>query len=248
MMRFLFFVGCITLLPLASYAVPVDLLSPELATRQSGSSWFLPNLDHSTGSVRGFVPDLVNSAGQANFTYPVYKSVNSGDSQGFIDAITSDGPSGGARDNCWLAGQPRVIYLSPGKFSRHVSVNAATLTGLPGTYTLSSTVFLDTDTVIIGDAANPPTIRAASGFSGNYLLVGGQGDGSAHPCGGSGGETHFSVMSEFQQPDCLMLLLGVVCLQKPPVKNVILDTTANSASTSFTALSWAIAQNCALVR
>lgn len=31
------------------------------------------------------------------------------------------------------------------------------------------------------------------------------------------------------------------------VKNVILDTTANSGSGSFTALSWAIAQNCALV-
>ena len=60
---------------------------------------------------------------------------------------------------------------------------------------MSSTIFLDTDTIIIGDAANPPTIRAAAGFNGNYLMVGGQGDGDNHPCGGSGGETHFSVMS-----------------------------------------------------
>lgn len=65
-----------------------------------------------------------------------------------------------------------------------------------GTYTVSSTIFFDTDTVIIGDANNPPTIRAAAGFNGNYLIVGGQGDGSSHPCGGSGGETHFSVMSK----------------------------------------------------
>lgn len=84
---------------------------------------------------------------------------------------------------------------------------------------------MDTDTVIIGDASNPPTIKAASGFNGDYLIVGGQGDGSNHPCGGSGGETHFSIM----------------------IKNVILDTTANSGRNSFTALSWAVAQNCALV-
>lgn len=31
------------------------------------------------------------------------------------------------------------------------------------------------------------------------------------------------------------------------VKNVILDTTANSADSGFTAMSWALAQNCALV-
>jgi hypothetical protein len=65
-----------------------------------------------------------------------------------------------------------------------------------GTYTVSSTIFFDTDTVIIGDAANPPTIKAAAGFNGDYLIVGGQGDGDSHPCGGSGGETHFSVMSK----------------------------------------------------
>ena len=82
-MRFLFFVGYIALLPSASYAVPVESLSSELATRQSGSSWFLPNIDHTTGAVRGYVPDLVNSAGQPNYTYPVYKTVNSGDAQGF---------------------------------------------------------------------------------------------------------------------------------------------------------------------
>jgi hypothetical protein len=118
-MRLLFFVGYIALLPSASFAAPVEWLSSELGTRQSGSSWFLPNIDHTTGAVRGYVPNLVNSAGQANYTYPVYKTVNSGDAQGFINAISSDGPSGGQRDNCWLAGEPRVIYLPPGKLSWH---------------------------------------------------------------------------------------------------------------------------------
>ncbi|KAK5999156.1 Glucan endo-1,3-beta-glucosidase BGN13.1 [Cladobotryum mycophilum] len=199
--------GCIALLPSLSSAVPAQAYNKWLDSRQSGSSWFLGNLDHTSDAVRGYVPNLTNSGGQANFTYPVYKTVNPGDSNAFVNALYSDGPSGGQRDNCWLAGQPRLIYLPP------------------GTYTVSSTIFLDTDTVIIGDASNPPTIRAAAGFSGDYLIVGGQGDGDAHPCGGSGGETHFSTM----------------------IKNVILDTTANAGSGGFTALSWSIAQNCALV-
>ncbi|KAJ2976415.1 hypothetical protein NQ176_g4964 [Zarea fungicola] len=180
--------------------------SASLEERQSGSSWFLPNLDHTSGPVRGYVPNLTGSNGQPNYNYPVYKSVNSGDSQGLINALTSDGPAGN-RNNCWLAGQPRVIYLAP------------------GTYTLSSTLNMLTDTVIIGDASNPPTIRAASGFNGDVLIVGGQDSGSDRPCGGSGGETHFSIM----------------------IKNVILDTTANAGNNGFTALSWAVAQNCALV-
>lgn len=133
------------------------------------------------------------------YNYPVYIAVNSGDSQGFINALYSNGPRGD-RDNMWLAGQPRVVYLAP------------------GTYTLSSTVYIDTDTVIIGDAANPPIIKAASGFSGDYLLCGGQGGNS-----GNGGELHFSVS----------------------IKNVILDTTANSNS-NFVGLSWRVAQNSAL--
>ncbi|KID60888.1 beta-1,3-glucanase precursor, partial [Metarhizium hybridum] len=203
-MKFSPLLGLATLLlPSLSSGLP----SAQLDERQAGSSWFLPHLDHTSGPVRAYVPNLVNGAGQPNYTYPVYKAVNSGDSQGLINAIYSDGPSGGQRDNCWLAGQPRVIYLAP------------------GTYTLSSTLFLNTDTVIIGDASNPPTIKAATVFNGKYLIVGGQGDGENHPCGGFAGETHFSVM----------------------IKNVVLDTTANSGSGNFTALSWAIAQNCALV-
>ena len=74
---------------------------------------------------------------------------------------------------------------------------------MAGTYTVSSTIFFDTDTVIIGDAINPPTIKAAAGFSGNYLIVGGQGDGDNKPCGGFGGETHFSVMGKSILPSAL---------------------------------------------
>ncbi|KAL7949776.1 glycoside hydrolase family 55 protein [Trichoderma barbatum] len=199
--------GSLALLTSLSWALPTESPAASLEERQSGSSWFLPNIDHTTGNVRGYVPNLFGSNGQQNFNYPVYKTVNSGDAAGFVNAISSDGPTGGQRDNCYLAGEPRVIYLPP------------------GTYTVSSTIFFDTDTVIIGDAANPPVIKAAAGFNGNYLIVGGQGDGDNRPCGGSGGETHFSVM----------------------IKNVILDTTAVASNSGFVALQWAVAQNCALV-
>ncbi|KAK4496150.1 hypothetical protein PRZ48_012129 [Zasmidium cellare] len=164
-------------------------------TAEAASAWWFPNLDHTSGTVRDYVPFLSTP------NYPVYKSVSSGDSAAFRNALYSDGPNGD-RDNMWLAGQPRVVYLAP------------------GTYVLDSTIYLDTDTVIIGDAANPPTIRAAAGFSGDYLICGGQGGDTA-----SGGELHFSVM----------------------IKNVILDTRPNAAQSDFIALSWRVAQNTALV-
>lgn len=107
--------GSLALLTSLSWALPTEGVSAKLVDRQSGSSWFLPNIDHTTGAVRGYVPNLVGSNGQQNFSYPVYKTVNSGDSAGFINALTSDGPTGGARDNCYLAGEPRVIYLPPGQ-------------------------------------------------------------------------------------------------------------------------------------
>ncbi|KAF2166703.1 glycoside hydrolase family 55 protein [Zasmidium cellare ATCC 36951] len=163
-------------------------------TTEATSAWWFPNLDHTSGTVRDYVPFLRTP------DYPVYKSVSSGNSAAFRKALYADGPNGD-RDNFWLAGQPRVVYLAP------------------GTYVLDSTIYLDTDTVIIGDAANPPTIRAAAGFSGDYLICGGQGGDTA-----SGGELHFSVM----------------------IKNIVLDTSSNSAKTDFVALSWRVAQNTAL--
>lgn len=165
------------------------------ADASAASAWWYPNIDHSTGAVRDYVPNL-----GSDYDYPVYIAVDSGDSQGFINALTSNGPNG-ARDNMWIAGEPRTIYLAP------------------GTYSLSETMYLDTDTVIIGDAINPPTIQAASGFSGSYLIVGGQGDDQS-----GGGESHFSVS----------------------IRNVILDTTQNAGTSDFTALEWRVAQNSAL--
>lgn len=137
---------------------PINSTGPSNSTFRmlaASSNWWYPNLDHSTGAVRDYVPYL-NSGNNPDYDYPTYIAVASGDSQGFINALYSNGPDGD-RDNMYIAGEPRTVYLAP------------------GTYTLSQTVYLDTDTVIIGDATNPPTIKAASGFSGDYLLVGGEG-------------------------------------------------------------------------
>lgn len=171
------------------------------SAQAAASSWWYAALDHSTGAVRDYVPNLYDGNGNPDYNYPTYIAVASGDSAGLTNAIYSQGPNGD-RYNGWLAGQPRTIYLAP------------------GTYTLSQTLYMDTDTVIIGDAANPPTIKAASGFNGDYLIVAGVGGTT-----GNGGELKFSLM----------------------LKNLILDTTANSGASDFTALSWRVAQNSALV-
>ncbi|KAK5125931.1 hypothetical protein LTR85_011286 [Meristemomyces frigidus] len=174
-----------------------DTVPVSLAAATTTSDWWFPNIDLSN-------PDYGNSApnlGDDN-SYPVYVAVESGDANGLVNAIISNGPNNGQRYNGYLAAQPRVIYLAP------------------GTYELNSTLFLYTDTVIIGDASSPPTISASSDFNGTELICGGQDDSEA-----VGGELKFSTM----------------------VKNVILDTRANSGASNFTALSWRVAQNSALV-
>jgi hypothetical protein len=162
------------------------------------SSWWYANIDHTTAAVRDYVPNLGTL-----YDYPVHYSVSAGDAVDFVYALTANGPQG-QRDDMWLAGQPRTIYL-PG-----------------GTYVLSTTVTLLTDTVIIGDATNPPVLQAAPGFDGEFLIVGGA---PGYITAGNGGELHFSVM----------------------LKNIILDTTLHAGSQNFVALSWRVAQNTALV-
>jgi hypothetical protein len=195
--RFALLVGLVAALPLTSindnYNIGNDTIitNSTLETRASSSSWWFPNIDYSNSDWANYDPNLGN-----NYNYPVYVSVS--DANGLINAIASNN-----RPNGDIAAQPRVIYIAP------------------GTYTLSSTLYLYTDTVLIGDAVNPPTIRASSGFSGSQLIAGGMDQNDSN----NGGELKFSTM----------------------IKNVILDTTANSGQKQFTALSWRVAQNSGLV-
>ncbi|ROV88695.1 hypothetical protein VSDG_09508 [Cytospora chrysosperma] len=158
------------------------------------TSFWYANMDH-TGSARGYAPDL-----DGDYTYPVYKAVDSGDADALQGAINDDGISGNQRNSQWLASEPRVVYIPP------------------GTYTLSQTLNMSTDTILMGDATNPPTIKAAAGFSGDILIRG------QDPATGIMGELSFAV----------------------GLKNLILDTTAIGGGVDFTALQWGVAQACQL--
>ena len=74
------------------------------------TSYWYANMDH-TGSSRGYAPDL-----DPDFTYPVFKPVNSGDGNAIQNAINT-AENGNRRHGQWLASQPRV--------GRHGSRNSA---------------------------------------------------------------------------------------------------------------------------
>ncbi|KAI1384809.1 glycoside hydrolase family 55 protein [Hypoxylon trugodes] len=157
--------------------------------KRATSFWYA-NMNH-TGDYRGYAPDL-----GSDFTYPVFKAVNPGDGAGIQNAIYDAG-NGNQRHHHWLASQPRVVYLPP------------------GTYEVSETIRMNTDTILMGDATNPPTIKAAAGFSGEQTLINGQD-------------------AENDQPGELSFAVGL--------KNIILDTTSISGGNDFTALYWGVAQ------
>ncbi|QYT06246.1 Laminarinase [Trichoderma simmonsii] len=158
-----------------------------LQPRANTSFWYAA-MDH-TGQYKGYAPHAPSPS-----SYNVFVAVNAGDAGSLQSAIDSAGSSN--RQNEWLASQPRVVYIPP------------------GTYTLSQTLNMRTDTILMGDATNPPIIKAAAGFSGNYLVNG------QDPSTGVSGELSFAV----------------------GLKNLVLDTTAVSGTSSISALYWGVAQ------
>lgn len=160
-----------------------------LQPRANSSFWYAA-MDH-TGQFKGSAPYV-------DASYNVYVAVSPGDAGSLQNAIDSAGS--GNRQNEWLASQPRVVYIPS------------------GTYELSSTLNMRTDTILFGDATNPPVIKAAAGFSDNYLVNG------QDPSTGDAGELSFAV----------------------GLKNLVLDTTAVDGSSSISALYWGVAQACQL--
>jgi glucan 1,3-beta-glucosidase len=91
-------------------------------------------------------------------------------------------------------GQPAVVYLPA------------------GTYRLDSSLQLFVGTVIVGDALNPPTLKASANFPTDHIIYG-------------------------KNPDLdgtINFYIGF--------KNVIIDSTSVSASTSITLLDWTVSQ------
>ncbi|KAF3059335.1 Glucan endo-1,3-beta-glucosidase BGN13.1 [Daldinia childiae] len=118
----------------------------ETISKRATSFWYA-NMDH-TGQGRGYAPDLGDDS------YPVYIAVKPGDGPGIANAI-KDAGNGNSRNSQWLASQPRVVYIPP------------------GTYEVSETIRMNTDTILMGDATDPPIIKAAAGFSGEQTLLSG---------------------------------------------------------------------------
>ncbi|KAI0150533.1 glycoside hydrolase family 55 protein [Xylariaceae sp. FL1272] len=123
-----------------------------------------------------------------DYSYPVFMAVAAGDGAG-IQAAINAADNGGTRNSQWLSAQPRVVYIPP------------------GTYEISKTSRCL--------SYQPPTIKAAAGFSGSQILINGQDPGT-----GVSGELSFAV----------------------GLKNLILDTTSIAGGNAFTALYWGVAQ------
>ncbi|KAG5954545.1 hypothetical protein E4U57_004364 [Claviceps arundinis] len=155
-------------------------------TRASGF-WY-PEMDH-VGASRGYAPYADNAT-----LYPVFQSIKPGDGGSIQAAI--DSAVGRSRQDEWLASQPRVVYLPS------------------GTYTVSKTIKMRTDTIIMGDPIQPPVLKPAHEFDGDFLING------QDPATGIMGELSFAV----------------------GLKNLILDTTSMKANHNFTALYWGVAQ------
>ncbi|KAG5995415.1 hypothetical protein E4U52_008344 [Claviceps spartinae] len=155
-------------------------------TRASGF-WY-PEMDH-VGASRGYAPYADNAT-----LYPVFQSIKPGDGGSIQAAI--DSAVGRSRQDEWLASQPRVVYLPS------------------GTYTVSKTIKMRTDTIIMGDPIQPPVLKPAHDFDGDFLING------QDPATGIMGELSFAV----------------------GLKNLILDTTSMKMNHNFTALYWGVAQ------
>ncbi|KAL2179579.1 glycoside hydrolase family 55 protein [Thermothelomyces heterothallicus CBS 202.75] len=165
--------------------------SQELHSRQAKTSFWYANIDHTSAEVRGYAPDL-----DGDYTYEVFKAVAPGDGPGIQRAINA-ATNGTTRHGQWFASQPRVVYIPPGE------------------YVVSETIFMNTDTILMGDATNPPVIKAAPGFSRSGTLLNAQ-----DPTTGVSGELSFAVS----------------------LKNIVLDTTNVPGDAPFVALYWGVAQ------
>jgi hypothetical protein len=163
------------------FASPVDNRNANYLAHRDTSFWYA-NLDH-TGPYRGYAPDLDGNSS----TYPVYQAVSPGASAADIQAAINDDGNGGSRHSEWLASQPRVVYIPP------------------GTYEIDETIYFNTDTILMGDATDPPILKAvAGGFTADQTLVSGQDPGT-----GASGELSFAV----------------------GLKNIVLDTSAIDGGT-----------------
>ncbi|KAI9035159.1 exo-beta-1 [Aspergillus affinis] len=177
---------------------------------QTGQEW---ESCSSGGAAAGYWYANIEHNGQSSFlesgskeNYTVFRNVvtdfkadNTGatDASGAIQNAIQAGPTNGPdRGSHFMGttGQPAIIYLPP------------------GTYLLSAALQFYVGTVIVGDPTNPPTLKAASEFSGDHMIYA-------------------------KDPS----YVGTINFQIG-IKNIILDSTAVAATQAFNLVDWTVSQ------
>ncbi|KAI5288229.1 hypothetical protein KEM54_005374 [Ascosphaera aggregata] len=154
--------------------------------------WY-SSMDH-TGNARGYAPYAPDAA-----NWPLYVAAKPNEAQSVIDAVNQ-----GNRPMYWSANAPRVIYVPP------------------GTYEFDKDLWMHVDTVIYGDAKNPPVFKPSANFpKGNRFFVKGRDKTFAKDAEKGQGELVFSVA----------------------MKNIVIDTSDFQSDVQLTALDWSVAQN-----
>lgn len=179
---------------------PAVKTCPDPAQQSTGVYW-LHAQDHN-GKGAGYAPFAA-----APNKYPVFRNVmdysvindGTGDQTARMQKAIDDDGNGGTRKGTGVTRNPAEVFL-PG-----------------GTYQFGSTLTLTVGTIIVGDPSNPPIIKAAPNFQGEFLIMG------------------YDKMNG--NPETSFMTL---------IKNVILDTTAVSTRQSITALQWGVAQGAGL--
>jgi len=78
--------------------------APQLP-RQAPTSYWYANIDHTSGPVRGYAPDL-----DGDHVYAIHKVVSPGGGGAAIQAAIREGTGGAMRHGMWFASQPRARF------------------------------------------------------------------------------------------------------------------------------------------
>ncbi|KAK7714001.1 hypothetical protein SLS57_007288 [Botryosphaeria dothidea] len=156
----------------------------------NGKSSFLNSDQGDYSPFRNVVQDFgADNTGKTSATTAIQNAINRGPANGNGRNVANNGYG--------TTGQPAIIYL-PG-----------------GTYLLDKPLQLYIGTVIVGDAVNPPVLKAASGFSGDHIVYG-------------------KDPRQYLNGGTINFYIGI--------KNVVIDSTAIPASTGITLLDWTVSQ------
>ncbi|KID72855.1 beta-1,3-glucanase precursor, partial [Metarhizium brunneum ARSEF 3297] len=123
------------------------------ATLPSRSAHWYSVMAHE-GPSSGFAPYVDHPE-----EYQVFLSAKANKSESIQVAIDSaaglNHNAAQERHGYWVSSMPRVVYVPP------------------GIYTFENPLVMNTDTILMGDARDPPVIRAAPNFAHDVLLNGG---------------------------------------------------------------------------